>query len=123
MRSVRGSQNRSVGHLGARNAAPGCSGFSQRAGLMTGSTDLNSATTTTTFDNIGRKTLVQVGAAIRDTNFIYNEPACTGTPCVVTSQTPVTVTTYRDLASTNDKGVVEISTLDQRGQTYLTQKS
>jgi RHS repeat-associated protein len=93
------------------------------AGLVIGSSDPNSVPTSNTLDNLGRNTLVQVGAATRDTRFTYNEPACSGSPCIVTSATPVTVTTNRDLATTGDGEVVTTRTLDQRGQTYLIQTS
>lgn len=94
-------------------------------GIQNVSTDLNNVITTKTLDDLGRATQVEVatGAARRQTNMEVAEPACSNSPCVVTSHTPVTLSTFRDRNTPGDKSVSEIHTLDQRGQIYLTQRN
>jgi hypothetical protein len=91
--------------------------------LLLTSTDPNSVETSKTYDNLGRPTLVSTGTTARETNSSYVDPTCTGTPCVVTSITPATVTVKRDLNTSGDKSVVQTQVLDQRGQVYTTQQA
>jgi RHS repeat-associated protein len=91
-------------------------------GLIVSSTNVNSVTTTKSYDNIGRVTQIAI-AATRETNITYTDPSCSGTPCIVTSETPATIKTARDLNTTGDGSVFQIQTLDQRGQVYLTQNN
>jgi RHS repeat-associated protein len=93
-------------------------------GLSTSATDPNSTQTSKTYDRIGRIFQTTV-ASMRQTNYNYQEPACTiiNGQCIVTAPTPVTITTYRDLNATGDRSVFQTRTLDQRGQVYRTQNN
>jgi YD repeat-containing protein len=73
-------------------------------GLLYASSDQNGVTTIKSYDNTGRVTQIAV-AATRETNVTYTDPACSGSPCISTSETSATIKTARDLNTTGDESV------------------